>query len=63
MDASVHERMLVTSSHERLHLDEEKNTKNKKSMGFLSKRLRPFSRMNMRFCLMIRIILKKKIGF
>lgn len=43
--------------------DEEKNTKNKKSMGFLLKRFRPFSRMNMRFCLMIRIILKKKIGF
>lgn len=42
--------------------DEEKNTKNKKNMGFLLKRLRSFSRMNMRFCLMIRTILKKKIG-
>ncbi len=42
--------------------DEEKNTKNKKKHG-ISFEFSPFSRMNMRFCLMIRIILKKKIGF
>jgi len=41
--------------------DEEKNAPTK-SMGFLLKRLRPFSRMNTRFCLAILIILKK-IGF
>ena len=41
--------------------DEEKNAPTK-SMGFLLKRLRPFSRMNTRFCLAILIILFLIIG-